>query len=55
MEREPPLEGEEKTRFEEVRKSIARRLQTACAHLPPEEFEALVDKMTRVQIGKRYR
>lgn len=51
---EIPLEGEEKKRFDDVRKSIARRLQTACAHLPPEEFDALVDKMTRVQIGKRY-
>jgi len=50
---EVPLEGEEKTRFEGVRDSIARRLRRACAHLPTEEFDALVDKMTRVQIGKR--
>ena len=49
-----PLEGERKARFEEVRNSIARRLRKACGHLPPEEFDALVDKMTRVQIGKRY-
>jgi hypothetical protein len=48
-----PFEGEERTRFEAVRKSIATRLKKACAHLTAEEFEALVEKMTRVQIGRR--
>jgi hypothetical protein len=51
---EDPFDGEEKGRFEAIRKSIATRLQKACAHLPPEEFDALVHKMTRVQIGRRY-
>ena len=55
MERESPLEGEEKARYEEVRKSLAKRLKKACAHLSPEEFDELVEKMTKVQIGKRYR
>jgi hypothetical protein len=48
-----PFDGEESARFEAVRKSIATRLQKACAHLPREEFEALVQKMVRVQIGRR--
>jgi hypothetical protein len=48
-----PFDGEESARFEAVRKSIATRLQKACAYLPPEEFEALVQKMVRVQIGRR--
>jgi hypothetical protein len=48
-----PFKGEENARFEAVRKSIATRLTKACAHLPPEEFEALVEKMARVQIGRR--
>jgi hypothetical protein len=48
-----PFDGEENARFETVRKSIATRLKKACAHLPPEEFEALVDKMVKVQMGRR--
>jgi hypothetical protein len=47
------FEGEEDARFEAVRKSIAARLKKACSYLAPEEFEALVDKMARVQIGRR--
>jgi hypothetical protein len=49
-----PLEQEERNRFEQVRNSIAKRLKKACAHLPSDEFEALVEKIARVQIGKRY-
>jgi hypothetical protein len=49
-----PLEQEERNRFEQVRNSIAKRLTKACAHLPAKEFDALVEKMARVQIGKRY-
>jgi hypothetical protein len=48
-----PFEGEEHARFEAVRKSIATRLKKACAHLTAEEFAALVEKMARVQIGRR--
>jgi hypothetical protein len=48
-----PFEGEEHARFEVVRKSIATRLKKACAHLAPAEFDALVEKMARVQIGRR--
>jgi hypothetical protein len=47
------FEGEEDARFEAVRKSIATRLKKACAYLPAEEFDALVLKMARVQIGRR--
>ena len=47
------FEKEEDARFAAVRKSIATRLKKACAHLSQEEFEALVEKMTRVQIGRR--
>ncbi len=54
MASESPLEQEERARFEQVRNSIAKRLTKACAHLPAEEFDALVEKMARVQIGKRY-
>jgi hypothetical protein len=36
-----------------VRTSIAKRLKKACDYLPPEEFDALVEKMARVQIGRR--
>ena len=48
-----PFEGEENARFEAVRKSIATRLKKACAHLSAEEFDALVEKMARVQTGRR--
>jgi len=47
------FELEESARFEAVRKSIATRLKKACAYLPQSEFDALVEKMARVQIGRR--
>lgn len=47
------FEGEDDARFEAVRKSIATRLKKACAYLPQSEFDALVEKMARVQIGRR--
>jgi len=47
------FEGEEDARFEAVRTSIATRLKKACAYLPQAEFDALVEKMARVQIGRR--
>lgn len=49
----PAYEIEEQKRFERIRKSIATRLTKACGHLSREDFDALVDKMTKVQIGKR--
>jgi hypothetical protein len=48
-----PFEQEDELRFNEVRKSIARRLKKACSHLSAEDFDALVEKMARVQVGKR--
>ncbi len=47
------FDEEDKARFEQVRKSIATRLKNACTHLPPDEFAALVEKMTVVQTGKQ--
>jgi hypothetical protein len=47
------IEEEDQIRFDQVRKSIATRLKKACGHLPPDEFDALVDKMAQVQIGRR--
>jgi hypothetical protein len=47
------FEQEDQLRFDEVRKSIARRLKKACSHLSAEDFDALVEKMARVQVGKR--
>lgn len=47
------FELEDQLRFDEVRKSIERRLKKACSHLSAEDFEALVEKMARVQVGKR--
>ena len=38
-------------RMEKVRAEIARRLKNACSHLSEEEFEVLVDRMTKVQLG----
>jgi len=45
------LKQEDKARIETIRSDIAGRLQKSCRHLPQEEFVALVDKMTSVQIG----
>jgi hypothetical protein len=42
---------EDKARIEGVRTSIANRLRKACSHLSDEEFAALVEKMTKVQLG----
>ena len=47
------FDEEDKARFEQVRKSIATRLKNSCNHLPPDEFAALVEKMTVVQTGKQ--
>jgi hypothetical protein len=47
------FEQEDQLRFDEVRKSIARRLKKACSHLSVEDFDVLVEKMARVQVGKR--
>lgn len=41
-----------------IRKSLVERLKTVCAHLAPEDFDALVLKMTREQLrseGVRWR
>ena len=46
------------TREDCIRKSLAERLKGVCAHLSPEDFEALVLKMTREQLrseGIRWR
>jgi hypothetical protein len=47
------IEEEDRIRFDQVRKSIENRLRKACAHLSPEDFDALVEKMAEVQIGRR--
>lgn len=44
------IEREEKIRFEQLRKDLANRLSKACVHLEKADFEALVDKIARVQI-----
>jgi hypothetical protein len=38
-------------RTEKVRSDISARLRKACSHLSEEEFNALVEKMIRVQLG----
>ena len=46
------------TREDCIRKSLAERLKVVCAHLSPEDFEALVLKMTHEQLrseGIRWR
>ncbi|MDP9205088.1 MAG: hypothetical protein M3P12_06485 [Gemmatimonadota bacterium] len=45
------FEQENTARMEKVRSYIARRLKKACSHLSEEEFEALVNTMTKVQLG----
>ena len=42
---------ENKARIEKVRGDITARLRKACDHLSDEEFSALVDKMTQVQVN----
>jgi hypothetical protein len=50
------IEQEDKTRFDHVRKTIAHRLKKACSHMDAHEFDALVDRITRVQLrGERPR
>jgi hypothetical protein len=51
--RPPSFEEQDKLRFAEVRQSIKGRLTKACSHLSAEDFDALVEKMARVQVGKR--
>lgn len=38
------------SREDYIRQSLTLRLKSACAHLSPEDFEALVLKMTREQL-----
>lgn len=44
----PPDSAE--TREDCIRKSLLKRLAKICSHLSPEDFEALVQKMTREQL-----
>ena len=41
---------EEKARAEGIRKSITKRLRKACSYMSEEDFNALVDKMTKMQM-----
>jgi hypothetical protein len=36
--------------LDQLRANIAQRLRTVCAHLPPEEFDALVLKIATVTL-----
>jgi hypothetical protein len=45
------IEEEDKIRKDNVRRDIANRLRKACSHLSEKEFAALVERMTRVQLG----
>lgn len=38
-------------RTEKVRSDISARLRKACSHLSEEDFNTLVEKMIRVQLG----
>ena len=42
-------------RFEQVRNDVAKRLRPACAHIPEDEFAALVDRMTTIHLKYLYR
>ena len=54
-----PLQlGSPESREDCIRKSLAERLKVVCAHLSPEDFEALILKMTHEQLrseGIRWR
>ena len=41
---------ERRARFEEIRAEIAARVRAVCRGLPPEECEALLSRMARVQL-----
>jgi hypothetical protein len=45
------FEEGDQVRTEKVRSDLAARLKSACSYLSEEEFNVLVDKMTRVQLG----
>lgn len=38
------------SRFQRTKQDIAERLQTACAQMPPQEFDALVTHMAEIEI-----
>jgi len=44
------LERKRELRTEKIRQDIATRLRPVCSHLPEDEFAALVDKITSVQL-----
>jgi hypothetical protein len=41
---------DDKVRLEGMRKDVAERLRTACAHLPDDDFNILVEKIALVQL-----
>lgn len=41
---------EQRARFEEIRREIARRVRDVCSSMAPEECDALLSRMARVQL-----
>jgi hypothetical protein len=41
---------QQKLRAKSIRDDISKRLRRVCSHLSDEEFDALVDKMTKNQL-----
>ena len=41
---------ERRVRFEEIRAEIAKRVRAVCSEMTPDEFEALLSRMARLQL-----